>query len=249
MGLCVYGILRAEASMPTPPAGIEGRPVSLLGSGPLVALVSEAPAGPVKANRRNLMAHAGVLQHAVAMTAVLPMRFGVVMPDARAVVSELLREREAALLAQLDAFDDLVEVDLKIVCPEEVLLRSILAERPEIAGLNERLRGQAPEASYYERIRLGELVAQAAEEKRAELLQRVVARLEPMAVETAIGDPAHEHMLVNVAFLAPRARLDELDAAVQELDAELGPDMRFKYVGPLPPYHFVETAAGSPSWA
>jgi hypothetical protein len=38
---------------------------------------------------------------------------------------------------------------------------------------------------------------------------------------------------------------------VRELSTEMGESIRFKYVGPLPPYHFVETApaAGSASWA
>src|SRR4051812_4963663 len=93
-GLCVYGVMRAEAESPPPPDGIEGRPVRSVTAGPLAALVSDAPAGPVKASRRNLMAHAAVLQHAVAHACVLPMRFGVVMPDEHAVESELLGDQE-----------------------------------------------------------------------------------------------------------------------------------------------------------
>jgi hypothetical protein len=196
------------------------------------------------------MAHTAVLQAAVERACVLPMRFGVVLPDTAAVESEFLRPHADALLAQLDAFDALVEVDIKLLCDEEVLLRTIVASRDDVAELHERLRGQPPEATYYERIQLGEMIAQAVEDRRAHLLQRVVARLEPLAAETAVSDPAHEHMLVNVAFLVERARLEEVDAAVRELDVELGPDLRFRYVGPLPPYHFVETAGTeAPAWA
>jgi hypothetical protein len=249
--LCVYGIVRAEAQAPPPPAGVEGRPVTRVAAGPLAALVSDAPDGPVKASRRNLMAHSGVLQSAVAATCVLPMRFGIVMPSADAVEHELLREHESRLLAQLDAFEDLVELDLKVLCPEEDLLRAVMAERPEIAQLRERLSGQAPEATYYERIRLGELVAGAVAAKRDELVRRVVERIEPLTVETAVGEPAHDDMLVNCAFLAQRTRVKEVDAAVDALGAELGESMRVKYVGPLPPHHFVDTGTGaeSTSWA
>ena len=94
-GTYVYGVWRAEASMPpSPPAGIEDRPVFAIECGPLAALASEAPAGPVRASRRNLLAHSGVLQAAVGRACVLPMRFGVVLPDSDAVESELLRARE-----------------------------------------------------------------------------------------------------------------------------------------------------------
>jgi hypothetical protein len=246
-GIYVYGVWRAEASMPpTPPAGIEGRPVFAVECGRLAALAGEAPAGPVPANRRNLMAHSAVLQAAVAQACVLPMRFGVVLPDRAAVESELLRAHEDALLAQLEAFDTFVEVELKLLSDEDALLRSIVAERPDIAELRDRIGERPPDASYYERIRLGELIAHAIDERRDGLLQRVVARLEPLTAETDVSEPTHEQMLVNAAFLAERARLDEVDAAVRGLDAELGPDVRFRYVGPLPPYHFVETAA---AWA
>src|SRR3954471_20861117 len=146
-GLCVYGILRAEAALPSPPAGIDGRPLRKLRAGPLAALVSDAPEGPVRASRRNLMAHSGVLQTAIAQGCVLPMRFGVVMPSAEAVERELLRDHEAPLLAQLDAFEELVEVDLEVLCPEDEVLRAILRERPDIADLREQLRDQPPEAT------------------------------------------------------------------------------------------------------
>ena len=251
-GTYVYGVWRAEASMPpTPPAGIEDRPVFVVVCGSLAALASEAPAGPVRASRRNLMAHSAVLQAAVGRACVLPMRFGVVLPDPAAVESELLRAHEEVLVAQLEAFDALVEVELKLLCEEDALLRAIVAERDAVAELHERVRNRPAEATYYERIRLGELVAQAVDDRRAQLLRRVVERIEPLTVETEVGEPAHDQMLVNVAFLVERTRLDEIDAAVHELDVALGPGMRFRYVGPLPPYHFVETAAGaeSASWA
>ena len=250
-GLCVYGIVGIRTVPAITAAGIEGRSVRAIESAPLAALVSDAPPGLVKASRRNLMAHSDVLQEAVAEGCVLPMRFGVVMPDEEAVREELLRDNEEELLAQLSAFRDLVELDLKIVCPQEVLLRTILAERPELAALSVRLRGRSPDATYYERIRLGELVSKAAAEKRDELLRLVVDRVGRLAVETDAGEPVHDQMLVNVALLVHRARITDVDEAVQRVNDELGPGLRLRYVGPLPPYRFVETAAGagSAAWA
>jgi hypothetical protein len=247
----VYGITRSGAGERLPAAGVEGRPVARVERGPLAAVVSDAPAGPVKANRRNLMAHTEVLQKLVESQCVLPMQFGVVMPSDSAVADHLLAAHEHDLVEQLATFDDLVEVDLKVTCPEDVLLRTLIAERPELAELRDQIRSQPDDATYFERIRLGELVAAAVEERRGALLRHVLARLESLALSTDVGDPAHEHMLVNVAFLVDRGGLSTFDDEVDSLAAELGPAMRCKYVGPLPPFHFVTTAAdqGSPAWA
>ena len=250
-GTYVYGITKAAFHPPMKGGGVEGRLVRQIERGPVSALVGDAPAGPIKASRRNLMAHSTVLQHAAAEGCVLPMRFGVVMPSDEAVIEELLAPHEHVLVEQLDAFEQHVELDLKVVCEEETLLRAILAERPDLAEQRDRMRGRSDEETHFERVELGRAVAGAVEAKREELLREVCTRLEPLAASTEVGEPAHEQMLVNVAFLVERGQVERFDAAVQELAAELGPDMHCKYVGPLPPYHFVEVAAeeGSAAWA
>ena len=247
----VYGITRSGSAAPVTVDGVEGRPVERIERGPVAALVSGAPEGPVKASRRNLLAHTEVLQAVVASECVLPMRFGVVMPGEAAVADELLAAHEAQLVEQLETFDGRVELDLKVICPEEVLLRMIVAERPELVELREGIRGQPADATYFEQIRLGELVAAAVEMKRAALLKHTLGRLESLALSTAVGEPAHEHMLVNVAFLVDRDEVPRFDEQVQALAREFVEDTRCKYVGPLPPFHFVETAAerGSAAWA
>lgn len=248
----VYGVTRSGVSGELPAAaGIEGRPVARVEHGPVAALVSVAPSGPVKANRRNLLAHTEVLQAAVTSNCVLPMRFGVVMPSEEAVAQELLAAHEDVLAEQLRTFDGLVELDLKVTCPEEVLLRGILSERPDLADLRESIRGRPADATYFEQLRLGELVAAAVEEKRGALLRHTLSRLEPLALSTEVGEPAHEHMLVNVAFLVDREAVGAFDHEAEALARELGPGMRCKYVGPLPPFHFVDTGAGqgAAAWA
>jgi hypothetical protein len=249
-GLCVYGIVRAEEVAPVSTAGIDGRSVTTIDSGLLAAFVSDAPP-VVSTSRPNLMAHTNVLQEAAADRTVLPMRFGVVMPDEGAVRRELLGGRERELLAQLRALDGLVELDLKIVCPEEVLLRTVLAERPDLAALSVRLRGRSPDATYYARLRLGELVASASAQKRHDLARLVMDRIEPLAVRTHVGEPTHDQMLVNLAFLVRRERVDEVNAAVDRVNHGLAAGLRLSHSGPLPPFRFVDGESDSvtAAWA
>src|SRR5947209_11392824 len=125
MGAYVYGIVRAAAGERPSAAGVDGAQVELVESGGLAALVSDVDSLPVKGNRRNLMAHSQVLQEVVAERCVLPMRFGVVMPDRGAVVTELLEPHAQALAEQLGAFEPYVEVDVRALCSEDDLLRAV----------------------------------------------------------------------------------------------------------------------------
>src|SRR4051795_10515049 len=162
----VYGVTRSGGGADLGAEGVEGKPVTRLERGPVAALVSDAPAGAVKANRRNLLAHTRVLQQVVESECVLPMQFGVVMPSEAAVASDLLAPGEGDLRELLAMFDSLVEVELKVTCPEEVLLRTVMSDRPDLVRLREGLQGKPPEATHFDRVRLGELVAAAVEETR-----------------------------------------------------------------------------------
>jgi len=46
-------------------------------------------------------------------------------------------------------------------------------------------------------------------------------------------------MVLNAAFLVKEARQADFDEAVKWLDEEMGKRIIFKYVGPVPPYNFV----------
>jgi hypothetical protein len=109
-----------------------------------------------------------------------------------------------------------------------------------VARLREALQGKPEEATYPERIRLGELVAEALAQKREEDQDFVLGRISRAAVAVEPGEPMHERMATNASFLVERRRLPEFDRALEDVAAELGGRIRFKYTGPLPPHSFVE---------
>src|SRR4051812_19054022 len=139
MDAYVYGVLAATPGWSPAGEGVDGQPLELVEHRGLAALVSGAIEVPVRANRRNLMAHTEVLRRIAVERCVLPMRFGVVMPDRDAVRDELLDGHGDELASQLEAFEPYVELDVRVLCPEEALLRAVLADRPDIAELRSRL--------------------------------------------------------------------------------------------------------------
>jgi hypothetical protein len=244
MDAYVYGVTRAGATERSPGEGIDGQIVEVATHDGLAALVSDAPELPVKTSRRNLMAHSRVLQSVIAETCVLPMQFGVVMPSREAVEEELLKANEELLLEHLHVLEPYVELDVRGLCAEHELLQAIVAERPDIARLRASIEGRPVESTYHESIRLGELVAHAVADRRAAIGDHILLQLEPLAAAARPGELLHEQMVANVAFLVERGRVAEFDTAVEELGRELtDPEVRVRYLGPLPPHNFVDLAS------
>jgi Gas vesicle synthesis protein GvpL/GvpF len=236
----VYGVIRGSARAKPKVKGIHDKPLRTVRSGALGALVSDVPEAELEAGREELLTHSRVLEEALALGPVLPMRFGVVMPDESAVRAELLDAHGDALEAQLEELGDKVELNVKGLYDEGSVLRELIAEDPAVAELRAVVQDRPEEAAYFERIRLGELVAEGLTAKREADEREILGRLAPHAVEVEQGKLVHEHMVVNSSFLVERTGLTRFDEALEKLAAEQHPRIGFKLTGPLPPHSFVE---------
>jgi len=246
-GLYVYGVMRAGEGPAPSRTGVGDTPVQTVERGPVAALVSEVPEDRVPGRAKNLTAHTEVLRAAMDAGTVLPMRFGVLMPDEDTVRHDLLEVREPWLTEMLDALDGRVEMTVSAMYREDVLLHEVVTQDAKIGALRERIRGAPPAATHFERIRLGELVAAAVDARRRADAASILGPLVPLADAYVPGDPLHEHMVVNSAFLVRRDALEQFDAAVERVSAERAERMHFKLTGPLPPFSFV--GGEEPAWA
>jgi Gas vesicle synthesis protein GvpL/GvpF len=238
----VYGVTPRTASA-LRGTGIRRRRLHAIEDGQLAAIVSDAPEGDIQAGREELLTHARVLGRARAQGVVLPMRFGVVMPDEDAVRRELLEEYRDELLLQLREVDGKGELRLRAVYDEDALMKEIVEAHSDIAALSAALRGRPADALYYERIELGQKVARAVEQAAIVDQSAIVDALEPLAVAVQVGEPDHEHVAANVSFLVEDAQIPAFDQAVDALGRQNAGRLTFKYTGPLPPYSFVELPA------
>ena len=218
--------------------GERGDPVISMHYKELGAVVSTSPESEYDSSRRNMMNHTKVLEDVMVQHTILPVRFNTIAPD-RATVDRLLEKRYAELISELDRMDGKVEMGLKALWYEGIVFDEILAERNDIRNLRDSLQGKAPEKTYYERIRLGEMVEEAVRQKRLDDERAILDCLRPHAVETTVNDIFGERMIVNASFLVERAREAEMDAAIRALDAQQTQRVLFRYVGPVPPYNFV----------
>ena len=240
-GKYFYCIIRCPEPLELSTRGIgeRGDKVYTLHYNDLAAVVSDSPVIEYDSSRRNMMAHTAVLEEVMKEFTILPVRFGIVAPDERAIREQILERRYDEFDRLLHGMEGRVELGLKTFWYEDVALREIIEENEIIRQLRDGLVGRPAEETYYDRIRLGELVEQAVSRKRAADADSILKRLNPIARDSRVNKVITERMILNAAFLVRREREPEFDLAVQQMDREMGQRLMFKYVGSAPPYNFV----------
>jgi len=207
--------------------------------GDLAAVVSDAPTTACDITRDNLMAHQHVVEESMRHSDVLPVAFGTVARDDRDVREKLLRREHDALQDHLAYVQGRVELGLKVLWNRDRLFAEIVAERGDIRALRDRLADRPPDSAYFERIQLGELTNAAIVDKRNRDAEAILDGLSPLAVDLLLNGLLTDMMIVNASFLVDRDQIQAFDTEVQRLGELHAERLTFKYVGPLPPYSFV----------
>jgi hypothetical protein len=241
----VYGII--ARSHPALPEGLTGvgdppGPVRVLAEGRLAAVVGDAPED-LRPKRRELLAHQNVLAEAGAAGCVLPMRFGSIAPDDK-TVTDVLAERADHYAERLAALDGKVEYNVKAAHVEDEVLRLVLSENAGLRQLAEEQR-RSGGGTYEERLRLGELIADAVKTRETQDAADLRQALEPLAAATAAG-PESTGWLANVSLLVDRDAAGKFLAAVDEL-RQARPHLDMRVNGPLPAYSFVDPGPAEPA--
>jgi hypothetical protein len=224
------------------PDGLDGLgpsgQVSTIAYGGVAAIVSDVPLDRPLGVRTDLIAHEAVVDAVAAHAAVVPMRFPAVVEE-NAVVDELLAPNENYFLALLEELDGCVQFTLTGRYEQDAVLREVIAGNDEIRALREKVRELPEDASYYDQVRLGELIVAALEGRREIEGARVVEELMSFAVATASNPLAVPEDVVNAAFLVERERQQEFDDAVERIGEDLAGRVRLRLLGPVAPYDFV----------
>jgi hypothetical protein len=234
----VYGVVRSDEIHGTDERGVFNAPVRLLDRDGLAGLVSDVD-GPVPARRADLLAHFRVLEDVAARGTVLPLRFGTMFDSDDEVVRELLVRRREVLDRLFEELDGTVEVAVRAMYDQGNVMREILAGRRDIRRLSERTKGLPEDATYFDRIRLGELVAEALAATRDRDADEIGRHLTRYALAVTEGILSSERMAFSASFLVQRERLGAFEDAVDAVRARAGGRLEFRVTGPLPPYSFV----------
>lgn len=227
--LYLYGITRPREV----PQRLADQGIFLVESEGRAAVVSELGEGPVEATRRNLLAHADVVEQLHEKAVVLPARFGYML-ESRDEALELIAMPEIEQLLERHATT--CELTLKGTYEETILAEVGAALQP----LRDAYRA---EPSVDAGIALGEAVGQALAQRRARDQALVLDALRPLALEILTSEPVGEFGALSAALLVDREGVEPVEKQLEQLAARMSPPLHFKLVGPLPPYSFVRLQA------
>lgn len=235
----VYGLIRSDSELPENLAGLgpSGR-VSTIAHDRIAAIVSDVPTDRPLGTRDDLMAHERVVDTVAEHTVVLPLRFPAVVEES-GVVEELLAPHHDQFVKALKQLDGLVQFTLKGSYERDAVLREIATNDEEIMALRQRVRDLPEDASYYDRLRLGELVVTAMEQRRDQDARLVLDRLAPFAADVSVRAPGDPDEVINAAFLVAKDKSKPFDDAVEDVGRDYAGRATFRMLGPLAPYDFV----------
>ncbi|TAK29832.1 MAG: hypothetical protein EPO21_20445 [Chloroflexota bacterium] len=186
---------------------------------------------------RYLAIHQQVVEHAMDHRRVLPVKFGTVLAsldEARIVLDRW----HGRLASALDLLGDVVEVEVAATWDTGRIFSEI-GRLPEIAALAARVADHSDQQTVMELgIRVGKLVKEELDRRREKFRQQVVDDLMFLARDAQANLLPSDELVVNVAFLIERARLDDFYACVHQLDRSFQNRLTFRCIGPLPPYSF-----------
>ena len=241
-GLFVHGVVPSGTVLPDGLLGVDGRPVELVRAERVAAVVTwidlERPPG----RRADLLAHQAVLDTLSTQGPVAPVRFGSVLDDDSVVLDDLLRPQEAVFEEILGELAGRHQYNLRATHVEEVVLAELVTTDPEIRALRERTRDLPEEASYRDRVRLGELVSRGLQQRSEDDAGLVLDAAVPYAVAHVVRSPPSATQVLDVALLVDDDRADALEEHLEGLAEVVHERIRLRLLGPVAPYDFAGSA-------
>ncbi len=241
-GKYIYGIVRHSDPIDYGPIGIGKRADLVYGINfkDISAIVSNSPIIQYEARRVNMTTHEKVLEEVMKQFTVLPVRFSTISEhDDDAGILRILENDYPKFNDMLHKMEGKKELGLKILAHDAAIYENIVEKYDDIKSLRAKLLNLPVDKTHYQRMKIGEMVAEALKKETGNYKDIILDVLTPLSEDVKVNDNYGEMMILNAAFLIKSISEPLFDDAVNELDAKYGAYMTFKYVGTLPPYNFV----------
>jgi hypothetical protein len=238
-GEYIYGIVEEPQYRKFNFPGVGSANVYTINHEQIAAVVSDTEFTEIDPTRKNVQAHTIAQEALLKEYNLLPMGFGMVATS-EGELRRLLEDNYNGLLGELHRLAGRIEVELKVFWEQEAVINELQGENAELTMLKAKINSaSSPVEVQNLLLTAGKLVESIVRDWETKYTELVYAILQELSYEAKINNPVGIKNLLNASFLIEKSRESEFKEQVYKLDARFQGKMNFKYVGPLPPYNFV----------
>ena len=219
--------------------GIDGQAVYSVADGQVAAVVSNCSRERMRPERAHLAAHKEVLSRLMLGRTVLPMAFGIIANNLKAV-KRMLALNQEVFLEQLEHVAGKVEMGLRVVWDVPNIFEYFVDRHSDLRAERDRLMGGNREPRQEEKLELGRFFEQLLTEARESHSSEIEEVLASCCAAIKHSAPHRVQEVVNLSLLVERGRQKEFDEAVLAAAKLFDNNYAFDINGPWAPHNFVE---------
>jgi hypothetical protein len=239
-GEYIYGIVEEPQLRRFGFTGVGEADVYSINHQRIAAIVSDTELSEIDPTRKNVQAHTVVQDELLKEYTLLPMGFGMITASADEVRG-LLEKNYEGLTNELNRLAGNIEVELKLYWDQETIIKEIQGENQELSRLKAKIKAASSPAEIRSlMIEAGKLVDNIVLDWKTRYADMVYTVLKELSYQAKMNNPVGLKNLLNASFLIDKSRESEFKEQVYTLDSKFQGKVNFKYVGPMPPYNFVD---------
>lgn len=244
-GKYLYCVIKEEQPKEFNISGQNGKEVHTVNAGDLALVVSDTSQRDFSFIKQHLTSHQQVIEQIMDNGYdVLPVRFNTVADSEQDLKQKVLKAKREKLLEAFPIVEGRVELGLRAFWKDmPSVFEEVTAENPKI----QKAKKKAQQSSSRMKIAgVGELVQKAVDAKRENEASRIVTPLKELAADfkerelKRQKEVTKDSMILSYAFLVDKEKEQQFDKKVEALTEENKERIKFKYLGPIPPFNFVE---------
>ncbi|MBU4299011.1 GvpL/GvpF family gas vesicle protein [Patescibacteria group bacterium] len=225
--------------------GQDGREVYTINEGGLAICLSDTEKEEYSFIKEHLTGHQKVIEEVMREGYdVLPVRFGTVAKSVKDIREKILKAKRKELLETFPTVEGRIELGLRALWKDmPSIFQEIVKENREIQIAKKQIQKNPHQLAV---AGVGELVQKAFDAKRESEAEKILGPLKKLAVDfkerelLRSREIMKDSMILSSAFLVPKSNEKEFDKRAGALINEYNGRIKFTYVGPIPPFNFVE---------
>ena len=204
------------------------------------AVISDSPIVKYSFISDNYLAHQRVIEEAMFENLTpLPVRFSTIAKDEESIRT-ILKKRYDEFKKNLIKMKGKRELGLKVFWDGDIGYKELLEQNANIRKMKDEIASLPSEKTYFQRIEIGNMVEKALQNKRDREAEEILNAFKDYCIDYKVNKIIGDKMIVNNSFLVGENQEKYFDERVQQLGKNNGGRLKINYVGPIPPFNFIE---------